>query len=99
MEIAFKSRDIANRIDITHNFRQNRVNGRIFRTVGLDSTLKSACISLGVYNAMEIAFNRRNIFNRSEITLSFIQSCVNGLILRTVGLDSTLKTACISFGV
>ena len=99
MEIALKRRDIANRIDITHSFRQNRVYGRIFRTVGLVPTLKTACIAFGAKNAMVIAFKCRNISYKSEITLSFLQNRVNGRILRTVGLVSTLTTACIAFGV
>ena len=48
IEITFKRRDEANRIDITHSFRQNRVNGRIFRTDLYVPTMKLACISLGV---------------------------------------------------
>ena len=75
------------------------MNGRIFRTVGLDSELKTACIVFGVLNAIEIAFKCRNICNKSEITLSFLQNRVNGRILRTVGLVSTMKLACIAFGV
>ena len=47
-EIAFKRRNISNRTDITHSFLQNRVNGRILHTVGLESALKTACISFGV---------------------------------------------------
>ena len=99
MEIPLKRRDVANSIDITHSFRQNRVNGRIFRTDLYVSTMKLACVTFGVYNAMEIAIKWRNTSNKSEITLSFLQNRVNGRILRTVGLVSTLKTACIAFGV
>ena len=80
-------------------FRQNRVHGRILRTVGLVSTVNLACIAFGVYNAMEAAFRYRNVSNRTHITHSFLQNRVNGRILRTVGLDSTLKTACIAFDV
>ena len=75
IEITFKRRDEANRIDITHSFRQNRVNGRIFRTDLYVPTMKLACISLGVSNAMEIAFERRNIPNNSEIMLSLSSKC------------------------
>ena len=71
MEIALKRRNTSNRTDITHSFLQNRVNGRILRTVWIVSTLKLACISFSVWNAMEIAFKRRNISNISEITISF----------------------------
>ena len=67
--------------------------------VGLDSALKTACIAFGVLKAIEIAFKRRNICNRTDITHSFLQYRENGLILRIVGLDSALKSACIAFGV
>ena len=90
MEIALKRRDIANRIDITHSFRQNRVNGRIFRTDLYVSTLKLACIAFGVLKAMETAFKRRNITNRTDITHSFLRNRVNCGILDTVKLVSTL---------
>ena len=99
MEIAFKRRNICNRTDITHSFLQNRLNSRILRIVGLDSALKTACIAFGELKAIEIAFKRRNICNRTDITHSFLQNRVNGRILLTVGLDSALKTACIAFGV
>ena len=91
--------NIANRIDITLSFLQNRVNGRIFRTDLYVSTMKLACIAFGVFNVMQIAFKRRNISNKSEITRSFLQNRINGRIFRTVGLDSTPKTACIALGV
>ena len=97
--MAFELRNISSRTDITHSFLQNRVNGRILRTVGLDSRLKTACIALSVENAKEMAFKRRNISSRTDITHSFLQNRVNGRILGTVGLYSTLKTACIAFGV
>ena len=99
MEIAYKRRNIANKSEIALSFLQNGVNGRIIHTVGIDPTLKTACVAFSVYNAMEIAFKRRNIFNRIDITLSFLQNVVNGRILRTVGIDSTLKAACVAFGV
>ena len=99
MEIALKRRDIANRIDITHSFRQNRVYGRISRTDLYVLTMKLSCIAFGVLKAKEIAFKRRNICNRTDITHSFLQNRVNGRILRMVGLDSALKTACIAFGM
>ena len=99
MEIAIRRRNISNRLYITHSFRQNRVYGRIFRTDLYVSTMKLACIAFGVLKAIEIAFKRRNISNRTDITHSFLQNRVNGRILHTVGLVSTLKTACISFGV
>ena len=70
MEAAFRYRNVSNSTDITHSFLQNRVNGRILRTVGLDSTLKTACIAFDVQNAMKIAFKRRNISNNNEIALS-----------------------------
>ena len=91
MEIAIKRRNISNRTDITHSFLQNRVNGRIFRTDLYVSTMKLACISFGGGNVMDLAFKRRNISNKSEITLSFLLNRVNGRIFRTVGLDSTPK--------
>ena len=69
------------------------------RTVGLVSTLKTACIAFGVSNAMEIAFRYTNISNRIDIMHSFLQNRVNGRILGTVGLDSTIKTACIALSV
>ena len=52
-------------------FRQNRVHGRILRTVGLVSTVNLACIAFGVYNAMEAAFRYRNVSNRTDISHSF----------------------------
>ena len=99
MEIAFKRRNICNRTDITHSFLQNRVNGRILRMVGLESALKTACIAFGVLNAKEIAFKRRHISNRTDITHCFLQNRVNGRIFRTDLYASTMKLACISFGV
>ena len=99
MEIAIKWRNISNKSEKTLSFLQNRVNGRIFRTVGLDSTPKTESIAFDVQNAMEVAFKRRNISNRIDKTLSFLQNGVHGRILRTVGIDSTLKTACVAFGV
>ena len=99
MEIAFKRRNISNRTDITHSFRQNRVCGRISRTDLYVSTMKLSCIAFGVLKAIEIAFKRRNVSNRTDITHSFLQNRVNGRILHTVGLVSALKTACIAFGV
>ena len=91
METAFKRRNISNNSEIALNFLQDLVYGRIFRTVGLEMTLKTACVAFAARNAMEIAFKRRNIFNNSEITHSFCQNPVNGRILRTVGLVSTKK--------
>ena len=70
MEVAFKRRNIYNNSEITIRFRQNRVYGRMLLTVGIISTLKTACIALGVLKAMETAFKRRNISNNCEITLS-----------------------------
>ena len=70
MEIAFKRRNISNNSEITISFRQNRAYGRMLRTVGIVSTLKTACIALGVLKAMETAFKRRNISNNNEIALS-----------------------------
>ena len=99
MEIALERRDIANRIDITHSFRQNRVYGRISRTDLYVSTMKLSFIAFGLLKAIEIAFKRRNISNRTDITHSFLPNRVNGRILHTVGLEWALKTACISFGV
>ena len=99
MEIAIKRRNISNRLDITHSFRQNRVCGRISRTDLYVSRMKLSCIAFGVLKAIEIAFKRRNICNRTDIMHSFLQNRVNGRILHTVGLESALKTACISFGV
>ena len=99
MEIAFKRRNISSMTDITHSFRQNRDYGRILRTVGHVSRLKTACIAFGVLKAMETAFKRGNISNRTDITHSFRQNRVNGLIFRSVETDSTPKTACIAFDV
>ena len=99
MEIAIKRRNISNRLDITHSFRQNRVYGRIFHTDLYVKAMKLACIAFGVLKAIEIAFKRRNISNRTDITYSFLQNRVHGRIFRTVGVDSALKTACIAFGV
>ena len=99
MEIAIKRRNISNNGVITLSFLQYRVNGLILRIVGLDTALKTTCIAFGVLKAIEIAFKRRNICNRTDITHCFLQNRVNGLILRIVGLESALKTACIAFGV
>ena len=99
MEIAFKRRNISSMTDITHSFRQNRDYGRILRTVGHVSRLKTACIAFGVLKAMETAFKRQNISNRTDITHSFRQNRVNGRIFRTDLYVSTMKLACISFGV
>ena len=91
MEVACKRRNISNRIDTTHSFLQNGVNGRIVRTVGHDSTLKTACVAIGESNAMKIEFKRRNISNKSEIALSSLQYRVNDGIFRTGLLLSTTK--------
>ena len=72
MEDAFRCRNISNRTEITRSFLHNRVNGRILRTVGLDSALKTACIAFGVSNAIEIAFKRRNISNKDEYNAQFV---------------------------
>ena len=80
MEAAFRYRNASNRTDITHSFLQNRVNGRILHTVGLELALKTACIVFGVLKAIEIAFKRRNISNRTDITYSFLQNRVHGRI-------------------
>ena len=99
MEAAFRYRNISNRTEITHSFLQIRVNGRILRTVELVSTLNTACIAFGVYNAMEIEFKFRNINNRMDITHTFRQNRVNGRIFRADLYVSTLKLACIAFGI
>ena len=99
MEIAFKRRNIYNNSEITHSFLQNRVNGRISRTLLFLSTLKTVCIAFGVLNAMDIAFEWRNISNNSEITHSFLKNRVNGRISRSRLLLSTMKLACVAFGV
>ena len=99
MEIAYKRLNIANKSEIALSSLQNRVNGRIFRTGLLLPTMKLAYIALGAEKEMEIAYKRRNIANKSEIALSFLQNGVNGRIIRTVGIDPTLKTACVALGV
>ena len=99
MEVAFKRRNISNRIDITLSFLQNGVNGRILRTIGIVLTVRTAYVAVGVLCAMEVAFKRRNISKTSEITLRFRQDRVYVRILRTVGLVSSLKTACVAIGV
>ena len=76
-------------------FRQNRVNACGLRAAVLVSTLKTACTTFGVYNAIKIAFKRQNIPNRRELTLFFHQNREKGCILRTVGLVSTLKQTCV----
>ena len=90
---------MSNKSEITLSFLQNGVNGRIIRTGLLLTTMKLAFIVLGAEKEMEIAYKRLNIANKSEIALSFLQNGVNGRILRTVGIDSTLKAACVAFGV
>ena len=99
MEAAFRCRNISNRTEITHSFLRNRVNGRILRTVGLDSAPKTACIAFGVSNAIEIAFKSRNISNRTDITHSFRQNRVYGSISRTDLYVLTMKLSCIAFGL
>ena len=99
MEIEFKRRNISNNSEIKDSFFQNRVNGRIFLTVWLVSTLKTVCIAFGVLNAKDIAFKSRNIPINIEITHSFHQNRVNGRISRTAGLVSTLQTVRVAFGV
>ena len=99
VEIASIRRNISNRTDITLSFRQNRVYGRIPRTDLYVLTMKLSFIAFGVLIAIEIAFKRRNICNRTDITHSFLQNRVNCRILHTVGLESALKTACIAFGM
>ena len=69
------------------------------RAVRPVSTMKQACIAFGVKNEMKIALKLRNISKRRERTLSFRQNRVNDSDLRAVGLVSTLKQACIPFGV
>ena len=95
MKIAFKLRSIFNRSESAPNFRQNRVNGCILRADGPVSTMKQACIAQVAQNRANIMFNRRNISNWREITLSFRQNRVNDSDLRVVRPVSTLKQACI----
>ena len=73
MEIAFKRRNIFNASEIVLSFLQNLGNDRIFGTGLLLSTPKTGVHCIGRINAMEIAFKRRNISNKSEITLSFLK--------------------------
>ena len=47
---------------------------------------------------MKIEFKRRNMSNKSEITLSFLQTGVNGRIIRTGLLPMTMKLAYIALG-
>ena len=92
MDVAFKRRNISNRIDTTLSYLRNGVNGRNLRTVGLVSTLKTARVAIGVKNALKIEYKRRNISNRSDITHSFFQNRVHDRIFRTGLLLSTPKT-------
>ena len=85
MEIAYIRRNISNKSEDTLNVLQNRGNCRIFRTDLYVSTMKLACIAFGVLKAIEIAFKRRNISNRTDITHCFLQNRGNGRILRTFG--------------
>ena len=98
MEKAFNRRNIPNNSEITLSFRRNRLNGLIFRSGMLVSTLKLPCTTFGVQNAMKISFNPRNISNRRETMLSVIQRRVNGRIFRTGVIVSTMNE-CIVFGV
>ena len=99
MKIAFKRRKIAIRIGRALNYRQDPVNGCIFGAAGPISTMKQACIALVAQNRANITFNRRNISNRREITISFRQNRVNVYDLRDAVLVSTLKTTCTTFGM
>ena len=99
MKIAFKRRKIAIRIGRALNYRQYPVNGCIVRAAGPISTMKQACIAFGFQNAMKIAFKRRNIAIRSESAHNFRRNRVNVYDLRAAVLVSTMKQACIAFGV
>ena len=99
MKIAFKRRNITNRSDITFTFRQNRVNVCDLRAAVLVSKIKTQCTAFGVLNAMKVAFKRRNITIRSEITFTFRQNRINGCDLRAAVLVSKLKTLCTTFAV
>ena len=94
--ITLNRRSISNRREITISFRQNRVNAYDLRAVVLVSTLKTTCTTLGMLNAMKIAFKRRNMAIWSESALNFRQNRVNGCILRAAGPISTMKQACIA---
>ena len=99
MKIAFKRRSCSNRRVRTLNFRQNRVNGYDLLAALPVSTLKTACTTFGVKNAMKITFKRRSCSNRRERTLNFRQNRVNGYDLRAAVPLAALKTACTTFGV
>ena len=99
MKIAFKRRNITNRSDITFTFRQIRVNDCDLRAAVLVSKLKTPCTAFGVWNAMKVAFKRRNITITSEITFTFRQNRINGCYLRAAVLVSKLKSLCTTFGV
>ena len=80
-------------------FRQNRVNDYILRAVVPVSTKKQEYIALVALHQSKIAFERRNVSNRSEITITFLQNRVNDCILRAAGPIATMKPACTTCGV
>ena len=97
--MAFKRPNSSNRREITSTFRQNRLNDCDLRAAVLVSKLKTPCTAFGVLNPKKIAFKRRNITNRSDITFTFRQSRVNDSALLAALPVSTLKTACTTFRV
>ena len=99
MNIAFKRRNSTNRREITHSFRQNRVNDCDLRAAELALKLKAPCTTFGVQNAIKIAFKRRNSSNKRERTLSFPQNRVKRYDLVAAVPVSTPITACTTFGV
>ena len=99
MKIAFKRRNSSNRREITLRFRQNRLNRYDLIAAVPASTLKTACTTFGVQNAMKIAFKSRNSSTRREITLRIRQNRGNGYDLPSAAPVSRLKLSCTTLGV
>ena len=99
MKIAFKRRNSSNRREITLRFRQNRLNRYDLIAAVPASTLKTACTTFGVYNAMKIAFKSRNSSTRREVTLRLRQNRGNGYDLPSAAPVSRLKLSCTTLGV
>ena len=99
MIIAFKRQNSSNRREITLSYRQNWENDCDLRATVLVSKLKTPCTTFGMWNAMKIAFKRRNYTNTRVITSTFPQNRVNYCDSRAAMLASKLKTPCTTFVV
>ena len=73
MKSAFNRRIIFNGINKIQ-FSSKSTNDCDLRVSGLVSTLEGACTTFCTYNAVKIAFKRRNIKNGREIMLNLRQN-------------------------